>query len=310
MTTKNELLVLKQDFIEYLEKECERSKKTIENYNRYLNRFLTHTKVKSPKAITEAVVHEYSTWLKKQTIKPKNGENRHETLNEKTQNYYLIALRGFLKYLREIGVTSCDAKKVTLSKTTLRPSENITENELQRLLLAPDGKDLKSIRDRALLHLLFSTGLRVSELRALNASLDLSHSTISILGKGGVFREVRLTSEAKDAVQTYMHTRIDAGEALFVNNGKRTTGEGETRLSVRSIQRIVKFYAIKAGIQRKVTPHVLRHTLAKSLLHSGVDESAVQNILGHTHISSTHMYSTPQSKEKHKKFHRAEKKEE
>lgn len=291
MATKNELQVLKQDFLEYLEKECGRSGKTIENYNRYLNRFFLHTKVKTPKAITEAVIHEYGTWLKKQVIKPKNGENTHETLNEKTQNYYLIALRGFLKYLRETGVTSFDAKKVELSKTVPHLSENITENELQKLLSAPDGKDLKSIRDRALLQLLFSTGLRVSELRALNASLDFSHSTISIRGKGGVFREVHLTSVAKDAVQSYIHARADSGEALFVNNGKRTTGEGETRLSARSIQRIVKFYATKAGIQRKVTPHVLRHTLASSLLHSGVEESAVQNILGHTHISSTQVYS-------------------
>jgi site-specific recombinase XerD len=302
MNAKNELLALKHDFLEYLEKECGRKEKTIENYDHYLNSFFSHAKIKTAKAISYAVVKEYMFWLKKQYFKPKNSQKSPEILTVKTQNYHLIALRGFLKYLHETGIPSFDPKKITLAKTFSSVHEGLSVSEIEMLLRATSGNDIKSVRDNALLHLLFSTGLRVSEVCALNASQDFSKSIISIVGKGGVFREVVLSFEAKDALQTYLKMRIDAGEALFVNNGKRTSCEGETRLSARSVQRIVKFYATKAGIQKKVTPHTLRHTLASNLVHGGVDVHVVQKTLGYAHISSTKVYSETIDENKQKNY--------
>jgi len=306
MTKKSELELLKQEFLEYIEIERGRSVKTVENYDRYLSRFLEHTEAKVPKDITEPVVREFRLWLNRQTAHPGKRGIPQESLKKKTQNYYLIALRAFLKYLRKRGITSLEPERIELAKVGDRSLELITDAELSRLLEAPDGNDEKNLRDRAILHLLFSTGLRVSELCALNADIDLTRDELSVRGKGDKVRVVFLSSEARAAVDAYLRVRKDMDEALFVNNGRRTSDTGEIRLSPRSIQRIIKYYATKAGITHKVTPHVIRHAFATDLLGNGADLRSVQALLGHANIATTQVYThvtDAHLREVHKKYH-------
>jgi site-specific recombinase XerD len=307
MIQKSELQTLKQEFLEHIEIERGRSVKTIENYDHYLTRFLTHTGAKTPKDITESVVREYRLWLNRQESHPgvRSGP-QHKTLEKKTQNYYLIALRAFLKYLRKRHITSLEPESIELAKVSDRSLDLITDAELMRLLKAPDGNDQKSFRDRALLQLLFSTGLRVSEACALNADIDLSRDEFSVRGKGGKVRVVFISSEAKQALKNYLSARTDMDEALFVTISRRTSSSGSVRLTPRSIQRLIKYYAVKAGITRKVTPHVIRHAFATDLLGNGADLRSVQALLGHANIATTQVYThvtDAHLKEVHKKFH-------
>jgi site-specific recombinase XerD len=306
MNKKTELEGLKQEFLEYVEIERGRSVKTVENYDRYLSRFFSHTKVAKPKDITASTVREFRLWLNRQEAHPGTRGSNHETLKRKTQNYYLIAVRAFLKYMRKRGVTSLEPETIELAKVGDRSLDLITDAELARLLAAPDGTDIKSLRDQAILHLLFSTGLRVSELCALNADIDLTRDELSVRGKGDKVRVVFLSKDAKDAMHTYLKARKDMDEALFVNNGRRSNDLGDNRLTPRSVQRIIKFYATKAGITRKVTPHVIRHAFATDLLGNGADLRSVQALLGHANISTTQIYTHVTDKhllEVHKKFH-------
>jgi len=231
---------------------------------------------------------------------------RSETLKKKTQNYYLIALRAFLKYLRKRHITSLEPESIELAKVGDRSLDLITDAELLRLLQAPDGSDRKSLRDRALLQLLFSTGLRVSEACALNADLDLTRDELSVRGKGDKVRVVFISGEAKQALKNYLSARTDMDEALFVTLGKRASNSGSARLTPRSVQRLIKYYAAKAGITRKVTPHVIRHAFATDLLGNGADLRSVQALLGHANISTTQVYThvtDAHLKEVHKRFH-------
>jgi len=310
MAKKTELELLKQEFLEYIEIERGRSVKTVENYDRYLSRFLAHADVAKPKDITEPVVREFRLWLNRQEAHPGKRGSHGEALKKKTQNYYLIAVRAFLKYLRKRGITSLEPERIELAKTGDRSLDLITDAELARLLAAPEGNDEQALRDRALLHLLFSTGLRVSELCSLNSDLDLSRDEFSIRGKGDKVRVVFLSPEAKEAIRAYLKARKDMDEALFVNNGKRTNASGDNRLTPRSVQRIIKHYATKAGITRKVTPHTLRHSFATDLLGNGADLRSVQALLGHANIATTQVYThvtDTHLKEVHKKFHSTKK---
>lgn len=285
---------LHKQFLEHLEIEKGRSIKTVENYDRYLRRFLEFTKISNHSQINDEVVRRFRLWL--------NRKN----LNKKTQNYYLIALRMFLKYLAKRGIKSLAPERIELAKTPQRELDLITEEELIRLLEAPKDNDLRILRDKAILELLFSTGLRVSELCSLNRDHIENAKTgeISIRGKGGKIRVVFISDTAKTALKNYLDKRTDVDEALFVK--ENFAKEGPLRLTTRSIERIVKQYAIKAGISKKVTPHVLRHTFATDLLQSGADLRSVQAMLGHSSVTTTQIYThvtDKQLREIHKSFH-------
>ena len=302
---------LKTQFLEYIEIEKGRSLKTVENYNRYLTRFLNFTKNDNPVNITDTMVREFRLWLNRQST----GNNRAtgETLSKKTQNYYLIALRAFLKYLARQEVKSMPAERIELAKVSERTLDLITHEELNRLLNSPKGTDLKDLRDKAILELLFSTGLRVSELCSLTADIDLKSDELSIRGKGGKVRVVFISPEAKKAVKNYLSARKDMSDALFVqveNNiskkAKNKENKDASPLTKRSVERIVKQHAILAGISKKVTPNVMRHMFATDLLGNGADLRSVQAILGHANIGTTQIYTHVTDKhlrDIHKKFH-------
>jgi site-specific recombinase XerD len=287
----------KRQFLEYIEIERGRAVKTIENYDHYLTRFFAQMKISTTNDITESSVREFRMWLNRQA-------GADGSMKRRTQNYYLIAIRAFLKFLRKREVECISPEKIELAKLPERSLDLITSAELGRLMEAADGEDEKSLRDRAILEILFSTGLRVSELCSLDADLDLSRDEFSVRGKGEKIRVVFISPTAKDAVKKYMKARKDMGEALFVNNARgRERGE---RLTPRSIERIIKKYAIKAGITKKVTPHVLRHSFATDLLSNGADIRSVQQLLGHASINTTQIYThvtDSHLRDIHKKYH-------
>jgi site-specific recombinase XerD len=293
---------LKRQFLEYLEIEKGRSVKTIENYDRYLTRFLVETKVTSPSRLEERTVREFRIWLNRQP-------GVVGAMKRKTQNYYMIALRAFLKYLRKNEIESLSPEKIELAKVGGRDLDLITADELNRLMKAPEGDDLQSLRDRAILELLFSTGLRVSELCSLDSDLDLTRDEFSVRGKGDKVRVVFLSLGAKKAVADYLKKRGDMSDALFVSYGKAGKGgkgKDAPRLTPRSVERMVKQYAVKAGITRKVTPHVIRHSFATDLLENGADIRSVQALLGHANIATTQVYThvtDTRLREIHREFH-------
>lgn len=312
----SEIEKLKRDFLEYLEIEKGSAHRTIENYEHYLARFFEFSKIKNVSDITDTSVREFRIWLNRQST----GNNRAtgNTVSKKTQNYYMIALRVFLKYLIKRDIKAMSVEKIELAKIPERSLDLISPTELRRLLDSPSGKTLKDLRDKAILELLFSTGLRVSELCALNNDIDLKSDELSIRGKGGKVRVVFISDEAKKAVKEYLATRKDMDEALFVQVGEKglsssrsdlgnsrgpTSGGALTR---RSIERIVKQHAIKAGISKKVTPHVIRHSFATDLLGNGADIRSVQMMLGHSNIATTQIYTHVTDKQLldvHRKFH-------
>ena len=284
---------LKNQFLEYLEIEKGRSVKTVENYDRYLSRYLAFSKVTSTSKITEQSVREFRIHLNRQA-------GTSGTMKHKTQNYYMISLRAFLKFLRKRDVESLNPERIELAKVGQRDLDLITADELNRLINGPRGdSSLAGLRDRAILELFFSTGLRVSELCALNRDIDLTRDEFSVRGKGEKIRVVFLSCDAKAAIKEYEKKRGDVEDALFISTSN-------TRLTPRSIERIVKGYAIKAGITRKVTPHVIRHSFATDLLENGADLRSVQALLGHANIATTQVYTHITDKhlrEVHKKFH-------
>ena len=290
-------------FLQYLEIEKGRSLKTVENYTHYLERFEEFSKLKKAEDITDNDVRDFRMWLNRQ---PSGAlvDGHKETLKKKTQNYYLIALRAFLKYLMRQGVKSLSPDRIELAKVGERSLDLISKTELMRLLSAPSGSDVKELRDKAMLELLFSTGLRVSELCRLPRDLDLSADEFSVRGKGEKVRVVFLSEEAKSSVKAYIAKRKDMSDALFVQLGR---GSKEiSPITPRSVERIVKHYAIKAGISKKVTPHVVRHSFATDLLQNGADLRSVQMLLGHANIGTTQIYThitDKQLRDVHKKFH-------
>lgn len=303
-----DIYALKRQFLEHLEIEKGRSLKTVENYDRYLERFLDFSKIKKPDEITDKLVREYRLWLNRQPT-ANSQQPTAETLKKKTQNYYLIALRVFLKYLAKLGIESMPAERIELAKVPDRNLDLISSDELERLLKAPDGDDIKSLRDKAILEILFSTGLRVSELCSLQSDIDLSKDEFSIRGKGEKVRVVFLSSEAKQAVKNYLDKRSDMDDALFTQLGSFASKLGKKdslRLTPRSVERIVKHYAVKAGISKKVTPHIIRHSFATDLLSNGADLRSVQALLGHSNIQTTQVYTHVTDKhlrDIHKQFH-------
>ena len=296
---------LKREFLEYLEIERGRSIKTIENYDRYLDRFLHYAKTDDPKKMTETMVREYRLWLNRQPGS-KVGRDT-QPLKRKTQNYYLIALRAFLKYLRKRGIEALSPERIELAKVPERSIDLISPQELNRLMNGPDTTTMQGLRDKAILELLFSTGLRVSELCSLSIDdVDLSRDEFSVRGKGDKVRVVFLSDESKAAIAAYLKARKDMSDALFIQYGKNAKNADDPRLSPRAVQRLIKSYAVKAGITRKVTPHVIRHSFATDLLSNGADLRSVQALLGHAHIGTTQVYTHVTDKhlrEVHKKYH-------
>ncbi|HPS21513.1 MAG TPA: tyrosine-type recombinase/integrase [Candidatus Paceibacterota bacterium] len=300
----NEIEKLKKEYLEYLEIERGSSLKTIENYDRYLSRFLSFAKIGTPKEITDSLVREFRLFLNRQT----SGNNRAtgDTLKKKTQNYYLIALRSFLKYFAKRRIESLPPECIELAKIPERSLDLISSKELERLLAAPEGNDEKALRDRAILQLFFSTGLRVSELCSLTRDIDFSADEFSIRGKGNKVRVVFISDDARKEIREYLKVRKDMDDALFVKVGDEKAKTEKEALARRSIERIVKYYAIKAGISKKVTPHVIRHCFATDLLSNGADIRSVQMMLGHSNIATTQIYThvtDKQLREVHKKFH-------
>jgi site-specific recombinase XerD len=291
----NELQKLKTGFLEYLEIERGRSVKTVENYDRYLTRFFAYAKnIKTAGAITEHAVREFRVHLNRAGLK------------HKTQNYYMISLRAFLKFLRKRDIESLNPERIELAKVGQRDLDLISAQELDRLMSGPSGSSPGALRDKAILELFFSTGLRVSELCGLNRDLDLSRDEFSVRGKGEKVRVVFLSDAAKRAIKEYEKGRTDLDDALFVQMGKNAKNAPDLRITPRSIERMVKHYATKAGITRKVTPHIIRHSFATDLLENGADLRSVQALLGHQNIATTQVYTHITDKhlrEVHKQFH-------
>ena len=296
---------LLKDYLDYLEIEKNRSIKTRVNYERYLKKFLEFSKISRPEQISQDLTRQYRLWLNRRSIK------------KNTQNYYLVALRNFLKYLAKRDLKTLSADKIELGKQSERQVIFLENNELERLLNAPDNDSFKSLRDRAILELLFSTGLRVSELGGLNRdSINLKSGEFAVRGKGDKVRLVFLSETAKTALKNYLQKRQDIDEALFIRNisaqggsasgGKNPAKSDNLRLTSRSIERLVHYYAAKAGLSKKVTPHTLRHSFATDLLINGADIRSVQALLGHSNITTTQIYThitDKQLREVHQAFH-------
>jgi len=314
MTYQNSknLTQLKNDFLEYLEIERNRAAKTLNNYNRYLDKFIRWLAEYSkkdevdPKDITEDVIRKYRVYLNRVA---KEGS---VPLKKITQDYHIIALRGFLKFLgkHEINVPAPD--RIELGKTHRKEIEFLEKSEVERLLESPKGTSLEKLRDKAILEMLFSSGLRVSELVSLNReNFSLQKNEFTVEGKGDKRRVVFLSEAAQKALYLYLKKRQDPDPALFVRH-HRTKRDDNLRLSVRTIQRIVKKYATRAGITKDIHPHTLRHSFATDLLQNGADIRSVQALLGHSSISTTQVYTHITDKhlrEIHKEFHRKKNKE-
>ena len=283
---------LKTEYLQYIEIEKGRSLNTVRNYDLYLSRFFDYSKIKDPKDITDAVLRDYRLWLNRQVAR-ENRLGKQETLKKRTQNYYLIALRSFLKYLARRAIPALPPDRIELAKVPERSLDLITFDELARLLEAPDLTTLRGLRDKAILELLFSTGLRVSELCGLSSDLNLKQDEFSVRGKGEKVRVVFLSDDAKKAVKAWLDKREDMDDSLFA-------------VTPRLVQRTIKYYAVKAGISKIVTPHKLRHVFATDLLRNGADLRSVQMLLGHANIATTQIYTHITDSELgniHKKFH-------
>lgn len=273
-----DIVRLKEQFLEYLEIEKNRSPKTIENYDHYISRILKFLDAESPSDLTEEAIRKFRIDLNRRPIK------------KITQNYHIIALRSFLKYLAKRDVKALAPEKLELAKQEDREVTFLEEGELERFLKSPEDP-----RDRAILETLFSTGLRVSELISLDRdAIDLERGEFSVRGKGSKVRVVFLSDTAKAALKTYLDKRTDMEPRLFP-------------LTARTVQRIVKKYAVKAGIIGKsVHPHTLRHNFATDLLRNGADIRSVQAMLGHASVTTTQIYThvtDKQLREVHERFH-------
>ena len=287
---------LKKEFLQYVEIEKGRSLSTVSNYDHYISRFLDFAKIKEASEITDDLVRNFRLWL-----------NRQGSLKKKTQNYYLIAFRAFLKYMAKRGVATLPADRIELAKVPERSLDLISASDLKRLFDSPDTSTPAGLRDRAIFELLFSTGLRVSELCSLSRDLDIKRDEFSIRGKGEKVRVVFISENARSAVKKYIDSRKDMDDAMFVQiPNKKIKSQKSLRLTARSVERIVSYYAVKAGISNKVTPHVIRHSFATDLLRNGADLRSVQMLLGHSNISTTQIYTHITDTELgniHKKFH-------
>lgn len=292
------------DYIEHLEVEGGRSAKTAENYRLYLERLVTFTDDIKVEQITSEVVRKYRLWLNRYR------NERDEELATITQSYHLIALRGFLTYLSRRDIPSLSPDKIELPKVARKQVTFLHFDEIERLLAAIDTSDEPGLRDRAIIELLFSSGLRVSELVNLNRDhINTTRREFMVRGKGQKDRPVFIGQSAADHVTNYLSARLDNLPPLFLsysrNNISSTTGDYR-RLTARSIQRIIAKYTKLAGITKHVSPHTMRHSFATDLLMNGADIRSVQSMLGHSSITTTQVYThvtDSHLKEVFEKFH-------
>ena len=314
----SQIEALAKRFLEHLEIELGRSPRTLESYARVLQSFFTWGPITHPDDISAERVREYRLYLNRK--RTKQGEN----LKKITQSYHAIVLRTFLKYLAKQDIPALAAEKIEVGKAEDREIDFLEYDEVMRLIEAtketsaktPPG--LKCLRDHAILELLFSSGLRVSELVGLDRShLNLEKEEFSVRGKGRKLRIVFLSPDAKKALQDYLALRSDVDPALFISHPKKglintkNSRRDTLRLTTRSIARIVKHYATKAGILKDVHPHTLRHSFATDLLANGADIRSVQAMLGHASITTTQIYThvtNERLKEVHRSFHAKRKK--
>lgn len=279
------------DFIEHLEVEQGRSSKTAENYRRYLERFLEFAGTDlTVDKITPELVRKFRLWLNRQET------DRGDTLTTLTQSYHLIALRGFLNYLSKREIISMAPNKIELPKIHRKQVTFLHVDEIERLTGAiPNDDTLAHLRDRAIVELLFSSGLRVSELAGLDRDhINTKRREFTVRGKGQKDRPVFITQTAADHIEAYLSKRQDSLSPLFLNHSRNSsidTSGNFRRLSPRSIQRMVEKYAKLAGITKHVSPHTMRHSFATDLLMNGADIRSVQNMLGHADISTTQVYT-------------------
>ena len=296
---------LKNEFLEYMEIEKNRSQKTIINYDHYISRLITLENLKSLDDLSEELIRKFRIKLARLT-----DEKTSQPLKKVTQNYHVIAVRAFLKYLAKRGIQTVPAEKIELGKQEERQILIPEKKELERLLAAPDINSLKGLRDKAILETLFSTGLRVSELCNLSRDdIDFGKGEFSVMGKGRKIRLVFLSDQAKNTLKSYFSKRSDADLAAFIRIPKdgRFDKYENLRLTPRSIQRIIQKNAVKAGISKtKITPHSLRHLFATDLLRNGADIRSVQSLLGHASVTTTQIYThvtDERLREVHKKYH-------
>ena len=300
------------DFLEYLEVNKGLSKATILNYSFYLKRFSVFTQehyIVTPAKISKKLVHKYKLWLNRLI------NNKNKNLKKNTQNYHLIALRGFLKYLIKMDIKSLEPSKIELAKQEQRQVDFLEGSDLEKILAAPleiNSLEIIKKRDKAILELLFSTGLRVSELTKLKTeNVNLKKDEFTVRGKGSKLRIVFLSTNAKYWLKEYLKTRQDFNPYLFISYDKATNKEKELGLTCRSVQRLVQKYAKIAGITKQVTPHTMRHSYATDLLINGADIRSVQTMLGHSSITTTQIYihvTDQQLRDVHKAFHGKRKK--
>lgn len=298
-----------QQFLEYLEIERGRSINTVENYHFYLRRFSDFAKVKSPAQISQDVIRKYRLWLNRET------DARGNNLKKSTQNYHLIALRSFLKYLAKQDIKSLAPEKIELAKMPERQVDFLEGDDLERLLEAPlktEESKIIQLRDKSIIEMLFSTGLRVSELATLKIdNVNLKKDEFTIRGKGDKLRVAFLSNQTKYWLKQYIESRKDLSPYLFIRHDKAKGKEEPKNLTPRSIQRLIKKYTKVAGIAKDVTPHTLRHSFATDLLMNGADIRSVQAMLGHSSITTTQIYThitDHQLKEVYKSFHKKKKK--
>lgn len=294
-------------FLENLELSKGRSALTVRNYEFYLRRFIDWANDPDPKNITQETIHKYRLYLNR-LEDPHRG-----ALKKNTQNYHLIALRAFLKYLARNDIKTLSSEKIELAKQGTREVSFLGQEDLERLLHAPDAMDvapLVKLRDQAILQMLFSTGLRVSELANLKREqVSLERDELTVRGKGDKLRIVFVSNGARAAVRDYLDARQDACPFLFIRHDRgrgRKNPEDVGALTPRSIERLVHLYATTAGITKRISPHTLRHSFATDLLMNGADIRSVQSLLGHSSITTTQIYThitNQQLKEVFNAFH-------
>ena len=308
-----------REFLEYLELERGHSQLTIRNYSAYLEKFAQFASENDVTSVAKIDLDIIKKW--RLVLHRRN-------LCNKTLNYYMIAIRSFLKYLSKMDVKSLAPEKIELADTPDREIQFLEKDEVERILKAYSGSDILDLRNRAILETLFTTGLRVSELVGLNREeINLERNEFAITGKGGKRRLVFMSDSASEYLQKYLDKRFDTDKAVFsklkikepalsdsrtgqklksAEQEKSKFEELDGRLTTRQVERIVKEASKKAGVVKKVTPHIMRHSFATDILRSGADLRSVQSLLGHSSVTSTQAYThvtDKHLKEIHSKYH-------
>jgi len=302
----NEAILL---FLEYSELDRNLSPRTVKMYGYYLRFFQDWLSKKYPdcpsdtKNLTEQEIRKFRLFLSQEYFNPYKG-----ALKRQSQNYFLIALRSLLRFMVRKEIPGLSPDKIDLGKTADREIRFLPEADLERLFESVKTNTVQGLRDRTLLEVLFSTGLRVSELSSLNRDqINVQRGEFTVIGKGGKARLVFLSVRAISWLEKYLGQRNDNSPAVFIRyKGKTAKTPAELRLSPRQIERLVETYRQRAGITRRITPHVLRHSFATDLLTHGADLRSVQEMLGHKNIATTQIYThvtNPQLRSVHERFH-------